>query len=285
MESEQFKAAKELLNRKLRELGINEDDSKVQEIHNSLYDGSKDWEINTLSVEQKCALLNAAASLYTTDNMPNNRQKAKQVLVDFMHVLGLKNEHLTYCIHHQSWLNRKKYIDVMKTIQKDDPFIQFICTCKELIDLGEDNMFINYTFTRILKDVDFSQEDVYDIVKGYYNYRFNNESSSSAEEEECIEENNTSILQSWSLLEFAKNYVKMQVGDFVNSNTEEGFKSCMFLKKDGTYDYVGFHSQLGVLTPAEISERKKELKVALTQSGKYVLYDHIDDWENVDLGL
>ena len=63
MESEQFKAAKELLNRKLRELGINEDDSKVQEIHNSLYDGSKDWEINTLSVEQKCALLNAAASL------------------------------------------------------------------------------------------------------------------------------------------------------------------------------------------------------------------------------
>ena len=94
MESEQFKAAKELLNRKLRELGINEDDSKVQEIHNSLYDGSKDWEINTLSVEQKCALLNAAASLYTTDNMPNNRQEAKQVLVEFMQLLGLKDEHL-----------------------------------------------------------------------------------------------------------------------------------------------------------------------------------------------
>ena len=146
-------------------------------------------------------------------------------------------------------------------------------------------MFINYTFTRILKDVDFSQEDVYDIVKGYYNYRFNNESSSSAAEEECIEENNTSILQSWSLLEFAKNYVKMKVGDFVNRNTEEEFKSCMFLKKDGTCDYVGFHSQLGELTPTEISKRKKELKVGLTQSGKYVLYDHIDDWENIDLGL
>lgn len=171
----------------------------------------------------------------------------------------------------------------MKTIQKDGPFIQFICTCKELIDLGESNMFINYTFTRILKDVGFSQEDIYDIVKGYYNYRFNNE---SVAEEECIEEeNNTSILQSWPLLEFAKNYVKMKVGNFVNSNTGEEFKSCMFLKKDGTYDYVGFHSQLGELTPAEISKRKKELKVGLTESRKYVLYDHIDDWEIVDLGL
>lgn len=257
-------------------------DSKVQELYNSLYDRGKDWEINTLSVEQKCALLNAAASLYTTDNMPNNRQEAKQVLIDFMHLLGLKDEHLTYCIHHQSWLDRKKYIDVIKTIQKDGPFIQFIYICKVLISLGESNMFIDYTFTRILKDVGFSKEDIYAIVKGYYNYRYNNE---SVAEEECIEENNTSILQSWSLLEFAKNYVKMQVGTFVNSKTGEDFKSCMFLKKDGSYDYVGFHSQLGELTPAEISKRKNDLKVGLTQSGKYVLYDHIDDWDIVDLGL
>nr|DAT37567.1 MAG TPA: hypothetical protein [Crassvirales sp.] len=266
---------------KSKYMNITKNGRKVIKLYDFQNDESKDWEINTLSVEQKCALLNAAASLYTIDNMPNNRQEAKQVLIDFMHLLGLKDEHLTYCIHHQSWLDRKKYIDVMKTIQKDGPFIQFICTCKELIDLGGDNMFINYTFTRILKDVGFSQEDIYDIVKGKYNYRF----EYKVAEEEYIEENNTSILQSWSLLEFAKNYVKMQVGNFVNSNTGEEFKSCMFVKEDGSYDYVGFHSQLGELTPAEISERKKELKVGLTESGKYVLYDHIEDWENVDLGL
>ena len=262
-------------------MNITKNGRKVIKLYDFQNDESKDWEINTLSIEQKCALLNAAASLYTTDNMPNNRQEAKQVLVDFMHLLGLKDEHLTYCIHHQSWLDRKKYIDVMKTIQKDGPFIQFIYTCKELIDLGGDNMFINYTFTRILKDVGFSQEDVYDIGKGNYNYRFDYKIA----EEECIEENNTSILQSWSLLEFVKNYVKMQVGNFVNSNTGEEFKSCMFIKEDGSYGYVGFHSQLGELTPAEITKRKNDLKVGLTQSGKYVLYDHIDDWEIVDLGL
>ena len=280
MESEQFKAAKELLNKKLSDLGINLDDSKAKEVYESPYNGSKGKEINFLSVEQRRALLNAAASLYTTDNMPNNRQEAKQVLADFMHVLGLKDEHLTYCIHHQSWLDRKKYINVMKTIQKDGPFIQFLCICKELIGLGGDNMFINYTFTRILKDVGFSQEDIYAIVKEKYNYKFDR-----VVEEESVEETNSSILQSWSLLEFAKNYVKMKVGNFVNSNTGEEFKSCMFIKEDGSYDYVKFHSQLGELTPAEISKRKKELKVGLTESGKYVLYDHIDDWEIVDLGL
>lgn len=280
MESEQFKTAREILNNKLQELNINIDEDKVQEVYNSLYDKSKDWEINSLLVEQKCALLNAAASLYTIDNIPNNRQEAKQVLIKFMQLLGLKDEHLTYCIYHLSWLNRKKYIDVIRTIQKDGPFIQFICTCKELIDLGENNIFINYTFTKILKDVGFSQEDIYAIAKGKYNYRFDN-----VVEEKSTEETNTSILQSWSFLEFAKNYVKMQVGTFVNSNTGEEFKSCMFIKKDGTYDYVGFHSQLGVLTPTEISKRKKELKVGLTESGKYVLYDHINDWEIVNLGI
>lgn len=280
MESEQFKTAKEIINNRLQELNISIDEDKVKEVYSSLYDESKDWEINSLSVEQKCALLNAATSLYTIDNMPNNRQEAKQVLVEFMHLLELKDEHLTYCIHHLSWLNRKKYIDIIKTIQKDEPFIQFICTCKELIDLGEDNMFINYTFTRVLKDVGFSQEDIYAIAKGKYNYRFDN-----VVEEKSPEETNTSILQSWSLLEFAKNYVKMQVGTFINSNTGEEFKSCMFIKKDGTYDYVGFHSQLGELTPDEISKRKKELKVGLTESRKYVLYDHINDWEIVNLGI
>lgn len=279
MESKEFKVAKELLNRKLKELGAI-DENKAQRVCDSLYDENKDKEIVALSIEQRCALLNAAASLYNTDNMPNNRQEAKQELVEFMQLLGLEDKHLTYCIHHQSWLDRKKYIDVIKTIQKDAPFIQFICTCKELIDLGESNMFINYTFTRILKDVGFSQEDIYSIVKGKYNYRFN-----SVVQEEPVKEINSSILQSWSLLEFAKNYVKMKVGTFVNSNTGEEFKSCMFLKKDGTYDYVGFHSQLGELTSAEISKRKKELKVGLTESGKYVLYDHIDDWEIIDLGL
>lgn len=279
MESEQFKVAKELLNKKLKELGAI-DENKAQRVYDSLYDENKDKEIVALSIEQKCALLNAAASLYTTDNMPNNRQEAKQVLVDFMQLLGLENKHLTYCIYHQSWLDRKKYIDIIKTIQKDGPFIQFIYTCKELIDLGEDNMFINYTFTRILKDVGYSQKDVYDIIKGKYNYKFD-----STVLEGPVEETNSSILQSWSFLEFAKNYVKMKVGNFVNSNTGEEFKSCMFIKKDGSYDYVGFHSQLGELTSAEISERKKELKVGLTESGKYILYNHIDDWEIVDLGL
>ena len=70
MESEHFKVAKELLNKKLKKLGAIDDD-KAQRVCTSLYDENKDKEIVALSIEQKCALLNAAASLYTTDNMPN----------------------------------------------------------------------------------------------------------------------------------------------------------------------------------------------------------------------
>lgn len=101
MESKQFKVAKELLNKKLKELGA-VGENKAQRVCNSLYDENKDKKIITLSIEQRCALLNAATSLYTTDNMPNNRQEAKQVLVEFMQLLRLEDKHLTYCIHHQS---------------------------------------------------------------------------------------------------------------------------------------------------------------------------------------
>lgn len=101
MESKQLKVAKELLNKKLKELGAI-DENKAQRVCGSFYDENKDKEIVALSIEQKCALLNAATSLYTIDNMPNNRQEAEQVLVEFMQLLGLENKHLTYCIYHQS---------------------------------------------------------------------------------------------------------------------------------------------------------------------------------------
>lgn len=52
MESEQFKAAKELLNKKLRELGINVDDSRVKEVYESPYNGSR-----CMGVPSSCANL------------------------------------------------------------------------------------------------------------------------------------------------------------------------------------------------------------------------------------
>ena len=71
------------------------------------------------------------------------------------------------------------------------------------------------------------------------------------------------IKNSWSLLSFAKEFgPKMQVGEFVNSDTGDKFKSCIFTK-DGTRTFVAFSSKLGVLNPRQIAAQKDKLQVVL----------------------
>lgn len=79
------------------------------------------------------------------------------------------------------------------------------------------------------------------------------------------------IIKTWSLLDFAREFgPKMQVGEFVNSETQETFKNCIFTK-DNTKTFVAFNSKLGVLTPKEIVERKNSLIVVQLDSGMYSL--------------
>lgn len=98
------------------------------------------------------------------------------------------------------------------------------------------------------------------------------------------------IKNSWSLLSFAKKFgPKMQVGEFVNSDTGDKFKSCIFTKGD-TRTFVAFSSKLGVLSPRQIAAQKDDLQVVLceTKDGDdmYSLCRQgQDSWEDVDLGL
>ena len=98
------------------------------------------------------------------------------------------------------------------------------------------------------------------------------------------------IKNSWSLLSFAREFgPKMQVGEFVNSESGDKFKSCIFTKGD-TRTFVAFSSKLGVLSPREIAAQKDDLKVVLceTKDGNdmYSLcHQGQNSWEDVDLGL
>lgn len=98
------------------------------------------------------------------------------------------------------------------------------------------------------------------------------------------------IKNSWSLLSFAREFgPKMQVGEFVNSESGDKFKSCIFTKGD-TLTFVAFSSKLGVLSPKEIAAQKDDLQVVLceTKDGDdmYSLcHQGQDSWEDVDLGL
>lgn len=95
---------------------------------------------------------------------------------------------------------------------------------------------------------------------------------------------NVGIKQSWSLLAFASGK-KMQVGSFVNSETGEQFKSCIFTEKStGDRCFVAFSSNLGELTPAQISAMKHKLQVVELNSGNFSLCKQGQGtWEDVEL--
>lgn len=85
------------------------------------------------------------------------------------------------------------------------------------------------------------------------------------------EARNIGIKNSWSLLAFARMKGKMQVGEFVNKETGDTFKSCIFTDGDNNRSFVAFSSKLGELSPAEISAQKDKLQVVELESGNYSL--------------
>lgn len=94
------------------------------------------------------------------------------------------------------------------------------------------------------------------------------------------------IVASWGLVAFAKSNGRMKVGSFVNKDTGESFKSCMFVDAEGNVQkVVNFSSNLGELTPQQIAGMKDELQVVQLTSGTYKLCKAGNTWEEVDLGL
>lgn len=104
--------------------------------------------------------------------------------------------------------------------------------------------------------------------------------------------NNGSVMQgiknSWSLLAFARMKGKMQVGEFVNKESGEIFKSCIFTDPNDADNkcFVAFSSKLGELTPQEIAAKKDDLQVVELESGHYSLCKQgVNSWEDVELGI
>jgi hypothetical protein len=94
------------------------------------------------------------------------------------------------------------------------------------------------------------------------------------------------IKASWSLVAFAKSNGRMKIGSFINKDTGESFKSCMFVDDAGNVQkVVNFSSNLGELTPQQIVAQKDSLQVVQLESGTYKLCKAGSTWEDVDLGL
>lgn len=116
-------------------------------------------------------------------------------------------------------------------------------------------------------------------------------------------QNQDRIINSWSLLAFARqNGGHMFVGECCNKETGEIFQSISFHNGNRENSkMVNFSSNLGELTPAEISARKDSLqvvelavdaetlarrKVAGKQLESYILCTVGESsWQEVDLGI
>lgn len=101
------------------------------------------------------------------------------------------------------------------------------------------------------------------------------------------ESQNVGIKNSWPLVDFAKSHGRMKVtNELTNSHTGETFKSCAFVSAGGGVTLVGFSTNLGELTPAQIAAQKDSLQVVELESGNLKLCKRgTDSWEDVDLGL
>lgn len=110
--------------------------------------------------------------------------------------------------------------------------------------------------------------------------------------------NNKGIVNSWSLLAFAKTHGRMKVvpaSEHVNRETGETFTSgsVAFVHPTEKDDqgrakvcFAAFSRNLGELTPAEIAAQKDALQVVELTSGNYCLCAvGSNSWEDVDLGI
>lgn len=90
---------------------------------------------------------------------------------------------------------------------------------------------------------------------GYFIWKYRKNNSEELEEPTIdvnyLEDEDKLFPNKWTLMDFARNFGHMKIGEFKN---DYGiiYHKCSFTQEDGTITYVSFFSQLGELTPKEI---------------------------------
>lgn len=249
-----------------KEEGLKNAAEENEKLCNEVYDGSKDYEIDSLTIEQKYALLGLAVSFYFTFPNMQYKDEAYSTLSSFTSILKLDKIFLIDFVEHKNSLAINKFIETVKSIYKDGPLINFVFTCKDLMSYMSNEYYTAITYTQMLNDIGFSQEDIKATLNNKYNFRFSN----------YKEEPKTIIIQTWSLLNFTKEYgPKVQIADCINNKTGDKFKCVVFGEKDNR-TLVAFSSKLGELTAKEMIERKYQLKVKKWSKGNeegFTLYE------------
>jgi len=101
---------------------------------------------------------------------------------------------------------------------------------------------------------------------------------------------NYEIVDSMSLLAFARSHGRMQLGKFSQADEQTGevneWQSLIFTNDAGERTFVSISEKLTPITSKYVVENHAQLQVIKGNSGKYMLCKQGNDsWESIDLPL
>lgn len=98
------------------------------------------------------------------------------------------------------------------------------------------------------------------------------------------------IVDSMTLLAFARSHGKMQLGKFSQADPETNetkeWQSLIFTDSEGQRTFVSVSQKLGTLTPQFLLDNYRELQVIKGNTGNYMVCRQGDNsWETIELPL
>lgn len=225
-----------------------------------------------ISSRQKAALSNILKLLSLQITKSSIKIEIVDIINSYRKMLGIPSEEsIDWAEQNTLVLEKDNYIQSINTIEEVSYIEVFLFIDINIIKITDyDNLVIQY-FKDIVKNLSYTKDAIQIIL----NKKFSFEWTNYIEDLKIIGIQSTNIVQSWSLLDFAREYGKPKLAHCKNRNTEEEF-TCIAFGNDPNILFVAFSPEIGELTVQEIIEKKYQLKVAKqVKEGKenYILYE------------
>lgn len=229
------------------------------------------FNVPNISSKQKIALSSIIKVLAFLAHPTSLSTKVVDIVFCYENVLGLSSEQIGVLNAKLSIEEKDKYIQSIKTIWDISYINVFLFVGLNIIKLMDYNDSIIEFFKETIKKLSLSQNEIQSILSKKFNYEW----EKYKEDLKIIGIQTTSIIQTWSLLDFAREYGKPKLAHCKNQDTGEEF-TCVVFGEPSNRIFVAFSFKLGELTPQEIVDKKEQLKVAKWVKGNedgYVLYE------------
>ena len=161
----------------LKEKGIYLDEEaikeKYQELRQTIYDGSEDYEVNLLTREQKCALFGLIALMGAYKSIEQNKEQADEIVKDFADTLSISDKDYKEITNNARNIDRYDCTDVIKNIKLDFPVNMLFDAWRDLVALEPPGKYaVAHRLRWASKEIGFTYDEYLDIKKGMYVHKY-----------------------------------------------------------------------------------------------------------------